>query len=208
MAKRFQQRSAIRLSVEATAACCHQQVRLKMSTQQKELKKQFEGPKKQHSRHFREELLEFLDDVKKGIDEGDEWGREFKPHIPDEDTAPGLVEYFERSGWDITAPGHCQDMLFAVWNAYGKNWTRVVTTWPESEKNRFLRNLLDERLDGQSNSRIKLCERLHENNPKEYPAAAVSLRIQLQKILKEKRERVANESATDQDVELLKKFDG
>jgi hypothetical protein len=151
MAKRFQQRSAIRLSVEATAACCHQQVRLKMSTQQKELKKQFEGPKKQHSRHFREELLEFLDDVKKGIDEGDEWGREFKPHIPDEDTAPGLVEYFERSGWDITAPGHCQDMLFAVWNAYGKNWTRVVTTWPESEKNRFLRNLLDERLDGHFN---------------------------------------------------------
>ena len=174
----------------------------------KRLKKEDAGPKKQHSRNFREELFEFLDDVKKDIEAGDEWPREFDPGSPDDDSAVALEQLFVRSGLDITAPGHWQFMLVAVLNAYGENWTRVFTDWTEGDKNQFLREIAEQRIEGENNSRLKLCERLHNSKPKEYPATPESLRIQLQNILREKRDRVANGTATEEDVELLKLFDG
>ncbi|MBW7964153.1 hypothetical protein [Bradyrhizobium sp. BR 10261] len=173
----------------------------------KPLKKESEGPKRQHSRNFREELFEFLDDVKQGIEEGDDWESEFKPHIPDEDSAPGLVEMFERAGLDINKPGHWQFMLVAVVNAYGEYWTRVTTDWTEDDKNRFLRDVVAQRIEGENNRRGLLCERLHNSKPNQYPATGESLRIQLQKILKEKRDCIANGTASAEDVELLKLFD-
>src|SRR4051794_11617666 len=101
------------------------------------LKKQQEGPRKPHSRNFRAELYEFLDDVKKEIEGGEQFGREFEadPKAIDDDCAVGLRDMFNRAGLDITAPGHWQFMLVAVVNAYGKNWTLVFTDWTESQKN-------------------------------------------------------------------------
>lgn len=170
----------------------------------KPLKKASEGPKRQHSRNFREELFEFLDDVKR---DGDEWQPEFSPHIPDEDSAPGLVEMFDRAGLDINAPGHWQFMLVAVVNAYANYWTRMTRDWTESDKNQFLRDVAAQRIEGENNRRGLLCERLHNSKPNDYPATGESLRIQLQEILREKRDRVASGRASEEDVELLKLFD-
>lgn len=175
----------------------------------KQLKKQVEGPKKQHSRNFREELFEFLDDVKRGIEDGDEWEREFNhPNEPDDESEQGLAELFNRSGLDITAPGHWQFLLVAVLNAYGENWTRVFTDWTEGEKNRFLWAVLEQRSEGEKAGRLMLCQRLIQKQPKDYRMDGESLRVQLQNILKEKRDRAANETATDEDIKLLKQFDG
>ncbi|MGF6311895.1 hypothetical protein ABIB82_005872 [Bradyrhizobium sp. i1.8.4] len=174
----------------------------------KPLKKASEGPKRQHSRNFRDELFEFLAEVKQGIEEGDDWEREFKPHVPDEDSAPGLVEMFNRAGLDINKPGHWQFMLVAVVNAYAKYWTRVTTDWTESDKNQFLRDVIAQRIEGENNRRGLLCESLHDSKPDEYPATGESLRIQLQEILREKRGRIANGTASEEDVELLNLFDG
>jgi len=170
----------------------------------KTLKKASEGPKRQHSRNFREELFEFLDDVKR---DGDDWPGEFSPLVPDEDSAPGLVEMFDRAGLDINKPGHWQFMLVAVVNAYAKYWTRVTTDWTESDKNQFLRDVIAQRIEGENNRRGLLCERLHNSKPDEYPATGESLRIQLQEILREKRDRFASGTTSEEDAELLKLYD-
>ena len=57
-------------------------------------------------------------------------------------------------------------------------------------------------------NRLQLCELLKERRPKEFTMAAVSLRVQLQQILREKRRRVAEGTATEEEIELLKQFDG
>lgn len=171
----------------------------------KRLKKEVDGPKKQHSRNSQEELFEFLDDVKR---DGDDWPGEFSPLVPDEDSAPGLVEMFDRAGLDINKPGHWQFMLVAVVNAYANNWTRVTRDWTEGDKNQFLRDVAAQRIDGENNRRGLLCERLHNSKPSDYPASGESLRIQLQEILREKRDRVSSGTTSDEDVELLKLFDG
>lgn len=174
------------------------------------LKKQQEGPRKSHSRHFRDELDEFLADVKKDIDGGAQFEREFEadPKAIDDDCAVGLIAMFDKAGLDITAPGHWQFMLVAVVNAYGKNWTRVTTDWTESQRNRLLREAAEQRIEGENNSRLRLCERLIEKDRTSYPMDAETLRKQLQEILAEKRERVIAGTSNEEDVELLSLYDG
>jgi hypothetical protein len=183
----------------------------------KKLKKEIDGKKRQHSRNFREELFEFLVDVRRDIADGAEFHRDFKPHTmpnPDDDfeadtdAEPGLYELFERSGLDISAPGHWQFLLIAMLNAMGPDWTRIITDWTETEKNRFLLDVLDQRSKGPKANREELCERLKLEKPGEYAATAGSLRVQLQLILKEKRDRVAKGTATDEEIALLQQFDG
>ena len=107
----------------------------------KQLKKEMEGPKRQHSRNFREELFEFLDDLKLEIADGAEFDRDFKPHTmpnPDDDfdtdVEPGLYELFERSGLDIAAPGHWQFLLVVILNTMGPDWTESSPTGPRRRK--------------------------------------------------------------------------
>jgi hypothetical protein len=174
------------------------------------LKKQQQSPRKPHSRYFREELYEFLDFIKSEIEGGERFEREFEadPKAIDDDCAVGLINMFNRSGLDITAPGHWQFMLVAVVNAYGKNWTRVITDWTECQKNQFAREAAEQRIEGENNSRLELCKRLKEKDGKSYPMDAETLRKQLQAILKEKRERVDDGTADDEDVEILNLYDG
>lgn len=176
----------------------------------KPMKKQRGGQQKPHSRHFRDELWDFLDFIKKEIEAGETFDREFEsdPKAIDDDCAVGLSSMFERAGLDITAPGHWQFMLVAVVNAYGKSWTRVVTDWTESDKNELLRRAAAQRIDGENLSRLELCKRLQEKDRNSYPMDAETMRKQLQAILKEKRLRVAAGTARDEDIELLKLYDG
>lgn len=174
------------------------------------LKKEQAGPRRPHSRYFRDELKEFLGFIRSEIEGGEQFNREFEadPKAIDDDCAVELEAMFNRAGLDITAPGHWQFMLVAVVNAYGNNWTRVTTDWTESQKNRALRDIANQRIEGENNTRLRLCERLIEKDRKSYPMDPETLRKQLQAILKEKRERAAAGRADEEDIELLRLYDG
>jgi hypothetical protein len=178
-----------------------------MRLAKKILKKQLPGKKKQHSRSFREEHWQFLDQVRKDyLEDGEEPIREFDPTVPEDEIAAGLAQMFERAGLDPTAPGHWQFMLVAVVNAYGRNWTRVPTDWSPTEKIRFAQEVLDRRISGEKKvGRLKLIKRLQKLKPHEYPGDTEGLRVQLQDILAEWR--ALGEHASEEEKALLRIYD-
>lgn len=177
----------------------------------KPLKKEQPRKSRQELIERTKEFIEFMDIVREDFDQDDgtdEHDYVFSAHLPDHDSARRLAEMFERSGMDYRAPGHWQFMLVAMCNFFlDETPTRVATDWTRDDKYQFLTEIAQLEAKHGKTNRLSLCKMLREQKPKQYPADPDSLRVQLQKILREFREDLEIDALTPKEKKLLRAFD-
>lgn len=161
---------------------------------------------RQHSRHFREEFLEFLDIVRSDVENGADFDRDFGVDteiIFDPDLTTDLGSYFKRSMLDYKAPGHWQFLFVALTN-FVHLQQRGNKPFTRSENDDFLRDMAKFKQQHDV-GRTKLCEMWVDKERSEgrHPGTSTTNTTRLQNLLRTLRILKEEGKATPEEIEWL-----